>query len=134
MVSDRRFGLEIECGIDGDEREVISRLNREVPFNGGYGWELDYDGTEYEIRTPVFQGEEGFAKLERAYRIIRDGGGYTTSEDGGHVHLEALDFVGDAAKVAALIRSWVNLEPAIESIVAPYRRGNYGSCPKVWNK
>ncbi len=130
MVSDRRFGLEIECGIKGDEHKVMQELERAVPGD----WELDYDGTEYEIRTPVFQGEDGFAKLERAYRIIRDGGGYTTSEDGGHVHLEALDFVGDAAKVATLIRSWVNLEPAIEKIVAPYRRGNYGSCPKVWNK
>ena len=132
MVSDRRFGLEIECGIDGDEHEVIARLNREIPAH--YGWELDYDGTEYEIRTPPFQGEEGFAQLERAYRIIREGGGYVTSEDGGHVHLEAKDFVGDAAKVATLVRSWVNLEPAIERIVSPYRRGNYGSCPKVWNK
>lgn len=130
MVSDRRFGLEIECGIDGDEYGAIRRLEQEV----GGEWELDYDGTEYEIRTPVFQGEAGFAKLERTYRILREAGGYTTSEDGGHVHLEALDFVGDAVKTATLIRSWVNLEPAIEKIVAPYRRGNYGSCPKVWNK
>jgi len=130
VVSERRFGLEIECGIDGDEYEVMRTLEREIRGE----WELDYDGTEFEIRTPVFQGEAGFAKLEQAYRIIRDGGGYTTSEDGGHVHLEALDFVGDAAKVATLIRSWVNLEPAIEKIVAPYRRDNYGSCPKVWNK
>lgn len=130
MVSERRFGLEIECGIDGDESEVMCTLEREI----GGEWELDYDGTEYEIRTPAFQGEAGFASLEQAYHIIREGGGYVTSEDGGHVHLEALDFVGDAAKVATLIRSWVNLEPAIEKIVAPYRRGNYGSCPKVWNK
>jgi hypothetical protein len=131
MVSERRFGLEIECGLNGDIGTAYERLEREV---GGKWEEVDYDGTEYEIRTPVFQGERGFAQLETTYRILREEGGYVTSEDGGHVHLEALDFEGDAAKVATLIRSWVNLEPAIESLVSPYRRNNYGSCPKIWRK
>lgn len=128
MVSERRFGLEIECGINGDVDSAMQRLHSEI----GGEWELDYDGTEYEIRTPVFQGEAGFANLKATYDILLSEGGYVTEEDGGHVHLEALDF--SYAKLATLVRTWVNLEPAIEKIVSPYRRGNYGSCPKVWNK
>jgi hypothetical protein len=107
---------------------AMERLNQEV----GGEWELDYDGTEFEIRTPVFQGEAGFANLKTTYDILLEEGGYVTSEDGGHVHLEALDF--DLPKLAKLVRTWVNLEPAIEKIVSPYRRGTYGSCPRIWDK
>lgn len=129
MISERRFGLEIECGISGNENAVMRRLQDEV----GGEWDLDYDGTEFEIRTPIFQGEEGFSRLERTYAIINDGGGFTTDMDGGHVHLEALDYTS-YGMLARLVRSWINLEPAIEGIVAPYRRGSYAACPKVWNK
>lgn len=127
-VSERRFGLEIECGCE----DIDSALNT---INGaGIEMELDYDGTEYELRTPVLQGDMGFEQLAFIYRTILDNGGYVTRSDGAHVHHEALEYVGNHAMLARLIRSWVNLEPVIEKLVVPYRRGNYGSCPSIYKK
>lgn len=131
MISERRFGVEIECGHRWDAYEVAQDLNREF----GLDIEGDYDGSGCELRFGPVQGQDGLNLFGRVLERIRATGGYVTRSDGMHVHHEALDYIGKPDMQARLVRSWLNLEPAIGQIVAPYRRSpTFGSAPKVWKK
>lgn len=129
MLSKRRFGIEIECGHPWGH----SRIGRYIEEKG-VECDDDYDGSGCELRIGPLEGQDGFNAVHTAMEAITETGGYVTRSDGMHIHLEAEDFIGKPKLQATLVRSWLNLEPAIEQIVAPYRRRGTGACPKVWNK
>lgn len=129
LVSERRFGVELECGGVYNNREMCLKLEN-MPGVENIG----ADGSGAEVRIGPLQGHKGFKMLEDIMNLIRDGGGYVTMADGCHVHHEALDFMtGDEGweRTARLTESWINVFPAIEKLVIPARTRNYWACPNV---
>lgn len=143
-VSDRRFGIEIECGAPGGPAAVEDALEengflvrkywagkRPVRMNGwksalGY-WTVDADGSGVECRTPPLQGERGLEVVYEVMDIILGMGGYVTTADGMHVHFEGLDYIEDRGAVATLLETWADNESIIEQMVSP-ERWNRGAC------
>jgi hypothetical protein len=87
-LSQRRFGVEIECGHPDGPSGVLNELtkNKLKPLSVGA------DGSGVEVRSPVLKGVPGLKKLEEIYQCLREYGCYVTNSDGAHVHHEALDF------------------------------------------
>lgn len=128
----RRFGVEIECGIEG--QSYTSVLQKLLSEKNGFsrGWYGKTDGSGLEVCTPILQGREGFDELRRAYKALHEAGAYTTIADGMHVHLEAKEFVKQPERCAALLESWVDNQEAIYQMVAPWRRNSTMCLP--WSK
>lgn len=126
---DRRFGVEIEFGIHPSDHTVNrTNLVRELfgmnsdSYRNADGWRLEYDGTEFELKSPILQGEEGYAILRDAMDLLRREGGYVTDEDGLHVHHDAPEFVHNPQLCLLIARSWKNNEEEIFEQVARRRR------------
>lgn len=127
-LSDRRFGVEIECG--GPREPIMAALYRGTRKH----FHVHGDGSGNEIHTGILKGKRGINLMKKMLDIIRDNGGYVTTSDGMHVHHDAPDFRGNLDAQRRLIRSFLNMEEAIERIIAPYRRGDYGSCCRQYSK
>jgi hypothetical protein len=127
-LSDRRFGVEIECG--GPRDTIMNALYRGCKTH----FHVHGDGSGNEIHTGILKGKRGINRLKKMLDIIRDNQGYVTQSDGMHVHHDAPDFRGNLDAQRRLVRSFLNMENAIEAIIAPYRRGDYGSCYRQFSK
>jgi hypothetical protein len=127
---DRPFGVEIEFGMTGDYDDAIA-WNIELLYDSGEfdGWEWDEDGTEFEFRSPILSGLDGFKEVARMMDAIRGEGGYVTQADGLHVHHDAPEFVNNPNLCVELVESWMNNIRSIHEMVAPRRRQN-GMCPE----
>lgn len=128
QISNRGFGVEIECGIDP---EVAS----DVLGQNGLRWDIDEDGTWSEIRTPVLRGREGLDTLKRAFDLLKGAGAYVTDSDGMHVHHDAPEFGGrrgyNKELLLRLVKSWGSCTDVIDNLVAPDRVGVWAA-PKAW--
>ena len=126
----RKFGVEIECGLEGGLPKAKALF---TPANGfSPGWTYKADGSGVEACTPILQGAKGFGELKRAYDILNVNGAYVTEADGMHVHLDAPEFRGNGALTAFLLESWLNNRTQILQMVSKRRR-NSSMC-KPWTK
>lgn len=129
LVSERRFGVEIECGMRGGWGSVDAVVG-DMPGVNSVG----SDGSGAEVRVGPLQGHEGFKTLENILTTIKENEGYVSLADGCHVHHEALDFMqGDEgwARTERLVKSWKRADAAINSLVIPRRTMDYWACPKI---
>jgi putative amidoligase enzyme len=118
-LSDRAFGVEIECGYAGGV-DGAEQLLRAEGFLARH-WSVGRDGSGVEVRTPKLRGKDGFHILRHVMDCLRDNGAYVTRADGMHVHHDAPEFVRDPENVQKLARSWVNNQPTIRKLVAEHR-------------
>lgn len=126
-LSDRTFGVEIECG--GPREAMLNAVERKLGFRPP----CHADGSGSEIHTRVLKGERGMKEFKTMMDALRKAGGWTSMSDGMHVHHGAWEFYGDTDLQARLVQNWVNMIGAIESIVAPYRRGGYTACQQQFH-
>lgn len=129
---DRRFGVEIEFGLEkypngAYSPNMTAAVKETQDFfaaagNWTPGWRFEADGSGVEAITPILQGKAGFAELERAYDLIVSNGGYVTIADGLHVHHDAPEFVAKPELCRALARNWARNRKVIYGMVAPWRR------------
>lgn len=146
-MSERTFGVELEFrgptqvqygrlgvgGYDNDSR--FRNLLAEKPktfreFN------LGYDGSEFELRTPILRGEKGLTTLRDACNYLTEWGCITQSYDGLHVHHGAdPDYISEDGRmvnqenVTRLVESWIINQDEIMSMCMPNRNNSY-ACPR----
>ncbi|WP_201979370.1 amidoligase family protein [Hymenobacter rubidus] len=130
----RTFGVEIEAfGVtraallaelraQGLEAESESYNHSTRPH-----WKITSDASisganAFELVSPVLQGLEGLADLERACRALRICGAQVNSSCGLHIHLGARDL--SVEHMRQLVRNYLVLEPTIDQLVPAERRGN----------
>jgi hypothetical protein len=112
-MTNRRFGVEIECGSTRlGPGGVGARL---LTCRGlrSFAKDVGADGSGIEIRSPKLRGEKGLARLERLYATLQTPtfSCYTANVDGAHVHHDAPEFKGNWDLIEKLLRSWRNNEP-----------------------
>jgi hypothetical protein len=144
----RTFGVELEFRGPSDgnlmnagvmvnygSRDAAFRrlMNTKPLFND---FRLGYDGSEFELKTPILRGEKGFNRLRDACRYLKDWGCATTRSDGLHVHHGASpDYkrgqVINRENVIKLLESWIINQEEIMKMCHPSRTNNY-ACP-LWS-
>lgn len=134
MLSQRRFGVEIECGHPLGYSHVHTLLNS----LGIKPLSVGVDASGVEVRSPILKGASGFEWLERCMTAIREDGGYVQQIDGMHVHHEGVPGYRLLARrpnniaCLRLIHSWKNNAKFIDKFVAERRVGR-STCNKVWD-
>lgn len=131
-MRERKFGVEIECGLRGGPRraeEVLERggMNH---WNEGY---IHSDGSGVEIPSPILQGRSGLMELKKVYELLQEAGAYVTTSDGMHVHHDAPEFVDNQDNVERIVETWAANVPNINKLVHHSRRNN-GACHNGWNE
>lgn len=129
-VSERRFGVEIECGVRNKRPLDIQSLFED---NGLLNWSVGSDGSGIEARTPILQGEEGFETLWKAMELLTEHEAFTTREDGMHVHHDGPEFIWDIDKQIKLAKSWVYNQAYILDFVDKSKRRMNSYC-RLWNE
>lgn len=151
-MSDRMFGVELECGYAREEQDCVCEeemLNRFGCECAPYDYDhavlkaendlenagvmncvdsVDYDGTDIEVRTVPLEGLGGLNNLERIMKCLKDNGGFVTRSDGTHVHFNAPEYVESGKLRRRLAATWVNNQAHIFSAVSRERPGMY-ACP-----
>ena len=131
-MSNRTFGVEIECYKPGEIDEVeqffIDHNLRSWADMVGYDDSLstDYENG-VEIRTPVLRGAAGFAELKHVFGLLNENDFWVDETCGMHVHHGASEFVRDYDLRIKFAKSWCANEHLILNMVAPYRINN-GYC------
>lgn len=131
-MTNRTFGVEIECGIGARWQFSHGDIERRLYTAGLGDWMVDRDGTEHEIRTPILQGVKGLNTLKKAMGLIVNLGGYVTHLDGMHVHHGAPEFINNLPAIQRLVNNWYDSQDVIEQMVAPRRRTggpSHRNCP-----
>ncbi len=151
-MSQRRFGIELEfgwdcknlpdglrpacprecyyCEDDYDEDGKMDTLRLLLQKEDCRGWDVGWDGTEIELRSPILQGNQGFKELKKVVKLLNDTGGYCTEDDGTHVHIDAPEFVNNGDNLLKLVRSWVANEKVIDCYTHPERINSWAA-PKM---
>jgi hypothetical protein len=137
-LRERKFGVEIECGLPGGPNEAI-RLLHKTPSVAHWASEgIHSDGSGVEIPSPILQGRKGLAELRTVMQLLVDNGGYVSTEDGLHVHHDAPEFLNDRSAVERLVETWAVNQDVIDNLVHSVRRGTQGyghwACEKTWNE
>lgn len=160
-MSKRRFGVEIECGLDHKRgtsdyplpeipsvdrndsyakrvqqhtrvRNAFRENAGKLGINPYWATNMGWDGTMAELRSPILQGPAGFKELHTVMNYLTELGGYVTNSDGMHIHIDAPEYVNDAKAVIRLVKTWHANKNLIFSFVAPRRRGG-PACP-AWDE
>lgn len=130
----RTFGVEIEAfGVTRAALLAELRAQGLEAQTEGYNhdtrphWKITSDSSisganAFELVSPVLQGLEGLADLERACRALRICGAQVNSSCGLHVHLGAGDLTIE--NMRQLVRNYLVLEPTIDQLMPAARRGN----------
>lgn len=157
QLSDRTFGVEIECGHPKYNRNAndfaplmkaagfncesdYSAIMQRRQFGGGdYGpqsnnWykriTIGHDGSGLEVRTPILKGNKGLKAFQDLMQWLKDQECYTGSRDGMHVHHGCPELVDNLKLIGELAEAWYVNQKFIHSFVAPSRRAN-GACSKL---
>lgn len=132
----RRFGVEIECGMDDGVNQAADVFGFDIDGDGyveyehpSNGWTLHDDGSGVELGSPPMQGEEGYAAVRWAMDTLKRNGAWVSDYDGLHVHHDAPEFRENIALCVPLLESWLNNEDTIRQFVSP-RRHNRSACPR----
>lgn len=137
-VSALSFGVEIECIMaTGVTKVMIVEAIRAVGItadiqdynhNVSQVWKIVSDGslgnyaTGIELVSPVLYGEAGLEEVAKVADILKRFGCKITKKCGFHVHVGARDEGVDFFR--SLVKLYASAEPAIDTIVAPSRRGS----------
>jgi len=135
VLSNRTFGVEIECGHDTFNVDTIDAELVTHGFNVGYGYDykdytIDIDGSGLEIKTPVLKGKKGYKEVFRIMDFLTSIGCWVSRKDGMHVHIGAKQFYRDEKACAALARTWYNNQAIIGRMCSSHRTGNT-HCPRI---
>lgn len=132
----RSFGVEIEaCGI------APATLAAELSAAGvacraeGYNhttrnhWKVVSDGSvhgdrPFELVSPVLRGEEGLAQVKIACEVLNRLGATINKTCGLHVHFGVGELEHEPKFWRNLINTYADLEPSIDSVMPPSRRGS----------
>lgn len=136
MLSNRTFGVEIECGHPELSYTEMATQMQENGFHAGFyeagrkTYGVDRDGSGLEIKTPILKGEKGYRELERIMTFLKDQGCFVTRRDGMHVHVGAASFESDEKACAIIARSWYNNQQVIGRMCSSHRTG-HGMCARL---
>lgn len=146
MVSERTFGVEIECtygqaplksglrrdyeGRDSMLRRARQEIKAHKDFSGWAG-NIGMDGSGVEIRSPILKGQDGIEEFKAFMDFLIEKGSSVTNQDGMHVHHGAKDYKEDGQAVIRLVKSWAEYTPVINKMVAPRRRRS-NMCSANW--
>lgn len=135
-MTNRRFGVEIECDMDGlgvtQTADLLVRHGFQLKHKNVPGWSVGQDGSEVEVRTPPLSGPEGLDQLRQVMELLVDNGGDTTGEDGLHVHHDAPEFVDDFGAIIRLAKSWRANQDLICQMVHPERVNSDNEFCPLW--
>jgi hypothetical protein len=136
-MSERAFGIEIECGNERWDRWNGEAETAVLLRNNGFSrWANDVgsDGSGIEIRSPILQGQEGFKELKEVLAFLRSENFFTASIDGGHIHHDTPELSFDRPEtwpaIGRLVESWYINEDHIHKLVHPRRR-RLAHCHKI---
>lgn len=142
---DRKFGIEFEFNIPGIEPELPdnNRLNQYpskffavenlLNRNNLKGFSVHGDGSEYEVKTPILSGPNGFKTVKRFLDLMLSVGGRVDLRyDGLHVHHDAPEFINNKPLVVRLVENWLENQDEILKL-AHNRRTGAGACP-LWSE
>jgi hypothetical protein len=142
-VSNRPFGVEIECYAPNPERDIYGDYCDGVAAavsllygNNFRSWcnlvssdeSLDEGGAE--IKSPVLYGQPGFDELKSVVNLLNANEYYVDSDCGLHVHLDAPEFINDPKLIIKTVKSWKKNQNLINNMVADSRIDN-GAC-ELW--
>lgn len=131
-LSERTFGVEIECGIPRHPDRTEYSYGRAIELFRNFEecgtWYVSSDGSGVEVQSPPLEGKEGLLALGRAFQLLIDDEAYVSASDGMHVHHGAEDYKRNPAKIIQLVRIWMANQDKINLLVSPMRR-DYGACP-----
>lgn len=150
MVSERRFGVEIECtygqkptkqsdvygGEAGSRAKQKKRARADFQAHPDFKrWadSITIDGSGIEIRSPILKGQEGIEELAAFFDFLIEKGSSVTNQDGMHVHHEAKDLKENLPALFNATKSWAEYTPVINTMVAPRRRRS-NMCRHNWSK
>lgn len=132
---DRRFGIEFEFSMPiGDDlsrwSDTRTRMFRSLlEENGMRDFRVGHDGSDWEVKTPILSGSNGFKRVKRFLNLILENGGSVTPADGLHVHHDAPEFVHNYPLITMLVKNWLINQDEIIKMVHK-RRNDAGACPK----
>lgn len=119
----RRFGIEIECIVPGQDRDTIQAALNEA---GLPAWKCKSDGSlsasGWEIVSPPISGETGMDELRTALRVLARLGASVDRTCGLHVHHEVADLTVDGIK--RFVKNWASHQGLIDGLVSESRRGS----------
>ena len=144
-MSNRAFGVEIEClspysGAYYDDEDYcceecsggdsVNQTQILLENNGFDAWaelttddcSLPYNGVE--IKSPPLVGVEGFKELKKVFTLLNNNGFDVDESCGMHVHHDAPDFLEDFSLIERLVKSWMENQEVIDTMVDPYRVNN----------
>jgi len=132
---DRKFGIEFEFLLRSirengyDSRGTTFRKLLEK--NGLGDFNIGFDGSEWEVKTPVLAGPNGFKRVKKFLALMKDmGARVQLDHDGLHVHHDAPEFIGNSEAVVRLVENWYNNQESIMEMVNYIRNRNW-ACP-IW--
>jgi hypothetical protein len=130
----RTFGVEIEAfGVTRAallaelRAQGLEAQDEEYNHSTRPHWKIVRDGSvtganAFELVSPVLQGLEGLADLERACRALKICGAQVNASCGLHVHLGASDL--SIEHMRQLVRNYLVLEPTIDQLMPTNRRAS----------
>ncbi len=145
-VSERKFGVEMECITDlGALIAACRRLGVTLAREGynhndhhdGVTWKAVSDGSlrytgsrpgfaTVEIVSPVMSGTAGLRQLKLMTKAMAEVGTIVNQTCGLHVHQDAHDLT--VLNAVRLAHNYNNAQRAIDKLVAPSRRGSQTYC------
>lgn len=138
-LSDRSFGVEIECigptNLIGELAHAAGVRLRAEEYNhqNRPHWKIVNDGSlnagincppgfrTMELVSPILRGEDGIRQLRIICGILSATKTIVNKTCGLHVHHDAADL--GIASIRRLAHNWANSQLAIDKVVAPSRRG-----------
>lgn len=131
-ISNRSFGVEIECKTDLSKRGLCDVLQDNgidayVPdWEDGDGWKIVEDGSVddgWEVVSPILSGVDGIAEVAKVLSILRNQGECWIDQSCGlHVHVNAIDL--SSASIANAMLRYERHSAKIDAIVPAARREN----------
>lgn len=144
-ISNRKFGVEIECvGITETMAVEILRNaginisdSTHYRHNGYDSWKAIHDGSlisnngrSCEVVSPILSGTEGLEELKKVAKLLAAAGATVNKTCGMHVHMDAHDLTGD--QIRNIVVRYARHEAVIDSFMPKSRRANNNSyCSSV---
>lgn len=145
---DRTFGIEMEFTAAVNKEQVARALSDNgVPTVSEHynhstrrHWKIvtdssvraDHDRFAMELVSPILEGEDGIAAIEKVCQILNRIGATVNSSCGVHVHIGAPDL--DVEVFKKVYWNYAKYERAIDSFMAPSRRGSSNAYCRSINK
>lgn len=133
---DRKFGIEFEFSMPF-LREFRTRkfelMENLLEENGLKNFSVGLDGSEFEVRTPILSGPNGFKTVKKFLNLVLKNGAFAhETYDGLHVHHDAPEFINNKTNVVKLVENWVENQNEIVKMVASRRNGS--SACALWQE